>query len=387
MLFNLGYQSVTLLFFVVQGLIFSFLLIKRGIGNGSNPDKWLSLLVFLCVMYLCPWTLGHAGWYGHDIYRDILYFIPFHQILLIGPVTYFYVRSLLDVSFRFGKKEALHLIPASVYMLYSIVVAITDLIILDEYYFYADGRDKDLSPWYQILGVLSMITYALLSLKIYLRYRRDILNLVSFAESIKLKWVQQFLIALCIILLVRITFLVLFPDWGDFGTKWWHYVAFAVLAYYIAITGYSNTIKATIALSEDEDPSTNDIQDEAGQTSVTPKNDIDVEHWKVKVEQLLRESMCYKNPELSLSELAQQLGLSNGHLSRVINKGFSLNFNDFINQYRIEAVKSAINEGADKRLTLLAIALDSGFNSKTTFNRAFKKHMAMTPNEYVNKVN
>lgn len=186
---------------------------------------------------------GHAGWYAHDGYREFLFFVPFHQLLLIGPVIYFYTQSLLNKDFLFKPDMRWHFMPAAVYLLYALIVAVTDLWLFEEFYFYADGRDKNLAPWYQITGLASMIGYTLGSLRYYYQYRRHIYEMVSFADTIKLKWLQQFLYVFLFILLVRITFHVLFPNWGDFGSKWWYYLIFAVLAYYLAIAGYSNTIR------------------------------------------------------------------------------------------------------------------------------------------------
>jgi AraC-like DNA-binding protein len=70
----------------------------------------------------------------------------------------------------------------------------------------------------------------------------------------------------------------------------------------------------------------------------------------------------------------------------VINEGTGMNFNDFINRYRVEAVKKAFEQGEHQRKTLEGIAWEAGFNSKSTFLRAFKKHTAMTPTQYKNSL-
>ena len=96
--------------------------------------------MFLCAMYIAPYMLGYAGWYSKKITSEILFFIPFMQVLLIGPVIYFYTKSLLNPSFKISKKEWYHLIPAIAYLIYSLIIFITDKLILDEFYFYADGN-------------------------------------------------------------------------------------------------------------------------------------------------------------------------------------------------------------------------------------------------------
>ncbi len=94
----------------------------------------------------------------------------------------------------------------------------------------------------------------------------------------------------------------------------------------------------------------------------------------------------YENPKLSLSDVAKKLETNTKVISSVINNGFQMNFNDFINHYRIEAVKSKLNSGEHHTTTLLGIAIDSGFNSKATFNRAFKKSTSLAPKEYIKKL-
>ena len=95
----------------------------------------------------------------------------------------------------------------------------------------------------------------------------------------------------------------------------------------------------------------------------------------------------YKDPDLSLSKLATQLHLSTNQLSQVINQFYQKNFYDFINSYRIEEVKLSMINGAVKRHTLLGIALESGFNSKATFNRFFKKYTGITPSQFLKDQN
>lgn len=88
----------------------------------------------------------------------------------------------------------------------------------------------------------------------------------------------------------------------------------------------------------------------------------------------------YLDPSLTLTDLTRAVGVNSTVLSHLINKGFEKNFNDFINEYRINEVKSRLRATDDE--TMLAIALESGFNSKATFNRAFKKFTGRTPREY-----
>lgn len=90
----------------------------------------------------------------------------------------------------------------------------------------------------------------------------------------------------------------------------------------------------------------------------------------------------YLEPELSLRTLAEQLDLPPNQLSQLLNEGFDQNFSEFVNAYRLEAFKQKVADPTKQSLTLLALAYESGFNSKTVFNTYFKKTMGQTPNQY-----
>ena len=82
---------------------------------------------------------------------------------------------------------------------------------------------------------------------------------------------------------------------------------------------------------------------------------------------------------LSITELAGQLEIPSNHLSQIINEQVGENFFEFVNTYRVKEVQDRIKENQDKKFTLLAIAFDSGFNSKSSFNSIFKKQTGITP--------
>ncbi len=98
--------------------------------------------------------------------------------------------------------------------------------------------------------------------------------------------------------------------------------------------------------------------------------------------QLMSEQRPFLNANLTLRHLAQMMGIPPNHLSQLLNEGFHKNFSEFINGYRLEAFKSKAADPANQHLTILALAYDSGFNSKTAFNTFFKKAMGITPSAY-----
>jgi AraC-like DNA-binding protein len=108
-----------------------------------------------------------------------------------------------------------------------------------------------------------------------------------------------------------------------------------------------------------------------------------LDEWKPKIRSYIVDQQAYQDPELSLTQVSKALKTNPTIISKVINQGFQLNFNDFINQYRIEAVKDKLKAGEQKTQTLLGIAYDCGFNSKATFNRAFKKVTGLSPKQWL----
>lgn len=378
--FSFGQKSSLLLLFFFHGIVFSVLLLRKGAIYNSKSNKWLSLLLFLCAMYIAPYMLGYAGWYGRQITKEILFFIPFMQVLLIGPVVYFYTKSLLNSTFKLTKRDWLHFIPTLLYLLYSLIIFITDKLILDEFYFYADDRDKDLADWYQTAGLISMSLYLILSLKHYATYKKLVFDNVSYADTILFKWIRNFMIAFLGILVLRVLFFILNPEWGEFGSQFWHYISFSLVFYYISINGYANAIKTGSQHLNSNTVNVFSQQEDTIKESVIVK---DIEPWKPKILELVLKDKIYENPVLTLSHVAKALDTNTKNVSSVINSGFNMNFNDFVNHYRIEAVKNKLDQGEHNTTTLLGIALDCGFNSKATFNRAFKKSTGISPKEYI----
>ena len=349
-------------------------------------------------MYITPYMLGYANWYSDGtsitilsfkLYTaNILFFVPFMQVLLIGPVVYFYTKSLLNTSFKISKNDYIHFIPAVLYGIYSLIFFVTDKLILDDYYFYADGRDKDLANWYQVVGLISMMFYLVLSLRYYSDYKKLVFEKVSYADTLLFKWIRNFMIAFLAILILRVVFFITNPEWGNFGSQFWHYIAFSFVFYYIAVTGYSNIIKQTTLRNENLKV-INVFDDENSVVKTETKGtskESNALKWKDELSNLMFQKKLFENPRLTLSDVANELSTTTKTISSVVNSGFNMNFNDFVNHHRIEAVKTKLDKGEYTTSTLLGIALDCGFNSKATFNRAFKKSTSLSPKDYIEKL-
>lgn len=399
MYFEFNRFSSLLFVFFLHGLVYAVLLWRKGLVNESRSDRWLSLFLLLCVLYITPWMVGFGGWYDTQPYRDLLFYIPFQHLYFIGPVIFFYVQSLLNPSFRFRKKDWLHLLPGILYLLFSAAVVITDKLVLKQYFFLASQEDPDFDTWYQVSGFLSMLIYFILSLRYYTLYKKLMVQVISYADVVMFRWIRNFLLAFLLMLIVRTGFYVadLFTE-DSYISSWWYFLAFAIIFYYIAITGYANAVETRIPfrtnllsyqpallLEHDPEEETEEaevitITDEPGRT-LQPIPAL--EEWKEKLLVLMEASRAFEDPELTLTQVARQLESNPSFISRVVNQGFGINFNDFVNQFRIEAVKEKLAAGEFRRQTLLGIAYDCGFNSKATFNRAFKKATGQSPKDYL----
>ena len=112
---------------------------------------------------------------------------------------------------------------------------------------------------------------------------------------------------------------------------------------------------------------------------------VDLEKYQQQLEQLMAAEKPYLDPDLTLRSLADMLGLPPNYLSQLLNEGFDQNFAEYVNSYRLDTFKVRATDPANAHLTLLGLAYDSGFNSKTVFNAFFKKTMGMTPRAWVKK--
>jgi AraC-like DNA-binding protein len=381
--------------------VYSVLSFKKYYQNRHQASLWLSVFLLLSALYIAPWMLGFAGWYSHQPYRDIMFYMPFQQLFLIGPSIYFYVQSLLNPAFRFQKKDLWHFLPALAYLLYCGWMAVYDKLIVGKYYFLLDGRDRDFDTWYQALGFVSMIIYFTLSIRFYYSYKQLLVQVLSNGQDLAFVWVRNFLIAFLSLLIawLGLAFFEIFFN-STYAKVWWYFFSYAIICYYIAIEGYANVVQTkvffktnllspqhTLLLLPAQKPLYLEAYEEVEVIDLQSDTFLqdEYEEWKNAIENLILQENLYQDAELSLPQLAKKLHINIALLSRIINKGYGLNFNDFINQYRIKAVMDCLALGKHKKHTLLSIAYECGFNSKTTFNRAFKKYTSLSPQEYIKK--
>lgn len=146
-----------------------------------------------------------------------------------------------------------------------------------------------------------------------------------------------------------------------------------------SIPGFSELLKDIPYSSNQEKPTTSKYQTSLFNTEV-------LNQYRKELNELIETEQPYLDPFLTLKDLAEKLGIPSNYLSRLLNEGFEKNFSEFINTYRLNHFKESIKKSENKNLTILAIAYESGFNSKTSFNNFFKKAMGTTPSAYLKSV-
>ncbi len=399
MKFDFNIYSSFLLVFFVHIMVYAFMLWRRGIKQERFSDKLLGTFLFLAALYVVPWMTGFAGWYRpNTIYREILFYTPFIHGLFIGPLVYFYVKSLTNYRFQFQKKDWLHFVPGFAYLLLCGVIVVVDKVVLKRYYLMDGNSDPDFDDWYQWLQNISIIIYLLLSISFYKKYKQYAFYEFSFADLANLSWLRNFIIAFGIITVLPLLqgLLQLVPAFSNLNYvgSWYYFFSFAIVVYYIAINGFSAVLVPLRKLLFEPELLLQYYQpklltapqvktEEAEFEILGSQTSSGLEEWMQTITTLMQNEKLYEDAELTLSQLAKKLSINTSLLSKIINTGFKMNFNDFVNEYRVNAMMEKLVAGEQKKQTLLGLAFDCGFNSKATFNRAFKKQTGLSPKEWI----
>ncbi len=381
---NFNIYSTPLLVLVSQGILFGILLIGRYGKTKTLSSLFLALLVLITSYHRTTYTIGFMDWY--DTYRNtkINYWL-IHLILAIGPLIYFYVKSVTASNFRFKKRDFIHFAPALLYVIYRSVIFIYDAAQPN----FADSQNGLLMTRFnasaigfaiETFMVLQQLVYLLLSLRLYYTYRKKIKDYFSNTYNLELNWIQNFLLIYTFLFLYSIAQQIIDLLFVELSwiQKWWYQFLSALAIIYIGIKGYftDTTRLKGLDFKMDENPSVKISKNKStGQNTISLK--------KEELLKYLEEEKPYLIPDLNLNQLAKATAMSRAQLSETINEGFQKNFNDFINEYRIKAVKQMLSEGKNKQFSLLGIAFECGFNSKATFNRVFKRLTHTSPTEYV----
>jgi AraC-like DNA-binding protein len=379
--FQVNLYAFVLLFAFLQGLFYVYQFSRRGIAEERASDFWLAgLILALCITNV-PSMLGFMGIYilGQD-----WWFFPQDTGLLIGPLIYFYLKSQTNVQFKFQTKDYWHFLPYLLYFFYHLLVFLSGKEGVD-WWAQKVHNPFHVNTWHRIAENVSLVVYTVLSLRLYQRYRRWLPTERSDIETIRLGWYQHFLALVVVSVLAAIVWFLL----GLFMPLSYQddWILRAIVAFnicFISFNGYIQVQPHRLIFDTDK-PSASDAAPNHPETSTKRAEKPDpaeVQIWCKRVEAIMQREKLYLNPELTLSELAEKLQTNSSWASYVINTGFQKNFNDFVNAFRVVAFQEKVNDPKLSHYTLLALAFECGFNSKSTFNRAVKKATGQLPSTF-----
>ena len=380
----------------LSAIILSFfltvvLITKR---NKTHADyilaAWLGITGFQLLAFYLLFTNQQSD------YSNIIV-AGFSLPLAQGPFLYLYTRQQTSRTL-FNKKQIFNFLPV---LLSFLLFAKFYFLSLDQKIevFQQKGQPFKTQSLINLYAIyVSGIVYVSLSLVRLLKYRKSIVHQFSNTEKINFNWLLYLIIWIVIIWIV-----ILFEheDKLIYGAAslfvlWLGYFGMKQVQVFSQNTsgpgvGSSLTVNRNYEESNLNDTgkvrridltALNDNSDSSKyQKSTLSEQDASLIHERLM--HLMAEQKPYKNPDLTLNELAGILDVHPNHLSQVINSKEKKSFYDLINEMRVEEFIKLISRRSSLQFTLLAISYDCGFNSKASFNRNFKKYTGLTPRDYL----
>jgi AraC-like DNA-binding protein len=367
--------DLILLLGALQGFILATLLWVNRKGRQLSNRLLAALISSLALMSFAVGVPVSSRWLSLAI--EIL---PFFLAMPIGPLIYFYTKSVLDPAFRLGKSERRHFYSVILDLGAPLIgwVFIGGLLmgffpqqegptwgyVMDEYNTYVD-----IPRWISVTAYL-FLTKRLLN-------RQSSPSQDSDAVQQRLRWLRQFINAFLLFQTIWLLFMIpyIVPGWRGplIDQLGWYpvYIPIAILIYWLGLKGYLNTRSEVTSKSLPKSVSSSDLPGE------TITQVVGLLSTAMQTERL------FLDPELTVEKLGQHTRLHPKIISAVLNQHVGKNFNSFINEHRVNEVKQRLTDPAYEYLTLTGIAFDCGFNSQATFQRTFKQLAGMSPGEYV----
>lgn len=345
-----------LIFGALQGVFVGLLLPFISNGNKS-ANRVLSLLLFMMSVML----LGRLMFFNFP--RNWMFqitLVPDVIIYLFGPFLWLYTFRLIHNSDELPKRFFWHFIPA---ILHLMGVVYHFQLTSEEYLQMA--RQGELRLYFRVSSASAIIlNMAYLTLSIRL--------LRSNQQNLSKRFVQYLTLLLGLIGVVLAMWLAVFMFRSYFPTLLIYDYTWIAIAMISVFVGFNAMSRPEIFRKLKIDHSNKDLltSHEIGELSQ-------------QLDELMMQQKLYREPELSLKKVSGQLEISTNKLSWLLNRVYHSSFYDFLNDHRVDDVLNRITNGEHAYKTLLGIAFESGFNSKTTFNKAFKNKTGQTPSAFL----
>ncbi|MFD2587682.1 helix-turn-helix transcriptional regulator [Croceitalea marina] len=353
----------------VQGVIYGGILLKSTKEN-AQANRLLATILFFLSYRLLVQILRLFGLGRYDTW----YYFMLDFSWIHGPLLYFYLKSHIAPNFKFQKKDLLHFIPFVVQIGFSIFVRLQNL--------YWEGSRESLSwlgywgyvVWMNLSTIYFVASILIIIYTIKAQGLMKSTDLKAAISSGNMDWLKRVLMAFKVyfslvlgILLVDFIFInnARFTSYFYF-TQFYYYpffIGIAGLTYWLGLEGYKRkdfkNLKARIS------------NEELAQLT----------HIEKELELTMKKNKWFKDPELTLSVLASKMNIKPYLLTKCLNTVKQKKFADYINQLRVEELQLLLQRPENSKFTLLSLAFEAGFNSKSSFNRAVKKHLGISPSE------
>ncbi|GAA3988900.1 AraC family transcriptional regulator [Hymenobacter antarcticus] len=396
---TITFMAAALFAVIAQALFAAGLLASAPFNRVSN--RFLALLMVAIALWVLDGFFRVSGLYGQNAN---LYFSPIYYSLGFGPLLYFYVRSLVNHGFRWRARYWAHFIPvlsqAGLYWW----LRFQPYAVRNEFW---ETVHRPFTYRLEFIGTwVSLMGYLFLSLRLLRQYGRWLEDNFSEVSRLRLRWLRWLLVLLAVVSGQWLVELVLREFFGvyyryDFSTE-----LLGVVVFVIGIVGLRQADMRAVRFAPEEAATEEataiaaagmlprkPAEPEPAATLVTPQTQVAAAPEVTaktapdplvmeRIRRALVDDQLYQNPTLTLAELAAHTGLAPRLISFTVNAGFGRSFNDLVNGYRVAEVQRRLAAPDARRFTLLGIAFESGFNSKTTFNRIFKQVTGVAPREY-----
>jgi AraC-like DNA-binding protein len=303
-------------------------------------------------------------------------------LLLHGPFLFLYISALVREKYRLNVKDLFHFIPFILFNIYLLAVSLFPEISRNIRLDHVETIHEPpfLFKFFLTITALSGPAYFMFSIRLFKILDINIFNNFSYSENINLEWLRKLVYSFGSIWTLLMTVAAIHHVFHIFSWIFCTHGISLSLSVFIILIGYYGLRQREIFSSDAREDFVTDQK--INKYSGSGLKEHDAKRYINILESFMEKGKPYLDPEINLPRLAESLNMPSHYLSQVINEHFGSNFFEFINRYRVEEIKRRIDDPAYKNLTILGIAFESGFNSKSAFNRVFKNTTGLTPSEY-----
>ncbi|MDD2284067.1 MAG: helix-turn-helix domain-containing protein [Paludibacter sp.] len=382
-------MEVLLLIGAIQSCFFAILVLSK--KRKSIADKILALWLAIFTLHLA--FVYYSFQSGYEFYIEYGH-IPSGLLVVYYSLMYMYTESLTSKENVFKAKWLLHIIPTAI--TYICIIPLAQLP-YEEKVRLATHLTTDSYAIF-VFGITMLFTtiYLVATLRLLKRHKISIRKMFSYEENISLNWLR-ILAILLVFLWVGISSLVINAHYYETTTLAMqpkdHMIqdmqGTAVFVIFIFLLGFFGIRQQAIYSIQIPKKETTVMSSTKSASNRYEKSGLKKEDSETHLKRLLKymeKEKPYLNEKLLLKEVAEKMDISTNYLSQVINENLEKNFFDFVNSYRVDLAKQKLIDPSYKNYTILSLAYDCGFSSKSSFNSIFKKFVGLTPSEFRNKI-